>query len=62
MYMLFTCFSILIGLADGEIVPDPDVQKAALNVIINCVCGPLERVIDLTNLYIVCKLCLSQNN
>ncbi|XP_055999036.1 DDB1- and CUL4-associated factor 1-like isoform X3 [Ostrea edulis] len=35
--------SVLIGLADGEI-PDPEVQKSALNVIINCVCGPIERL------------------
>jgi len=36
--------SILLGLADGELLPDPDVQKAALNVIINSVCGPMSRV------------------
>jgi len=36
--------SILLGLADGEALPDPDVQKAALNVIINSVCGPMSRV------------------
>jgi len=37
-------FSILLGLADGEALPDPDVQKAALNVVINSVCGPMSRV------------------
>ena len=37
-------FSVLLGLADGESLPDPDVQKAALNVIINSVCGPVSRV------------------
>jgi len=36
--------SVLLGLADGELLPDPDVQKAALNVIINSVCGPMSRV------------------
>jgi len=41
---LIVFFSILLGLADGEVLPDPDVQKAALNVIINSVCGPMSRV------------------
>jgi len=36
--------SVLLGLADGEALPDPDVQKASLNVIINSVCGPMSRV------------------
>uniref|UniRef100_T1J9J0 DDB1- and CUL4-associated factor 1 n=1 Tax=Strigamia maritima TaxID=126957 RepID=T1J9J0_STRMM len=35
--------SILLGAAEGEIISDPDVQRAALNVIINCVCGPITR-------------------
>ncbi|CAH1785027.1 unnamed protein product [Owenia fusiformis] len=35
--------SVLLGVAEGEIIPDPDVQKAALNVIMNCVCGPITR-------------------
>nr|XP_022300005.1 DDB1- and CUL4-associated factor 1-like isoform X2 [Crassostrea virginica] len=35
--------SVLIGLAEGEL-QDPEVQKSALNVIINCVCGPVERL------------------
>ena len=39
------CCSVLLGLADGEALPDPDVQKAALNVIINSVSGPMSRVI-----------------
>lgn len=34
---------MLIGLAEGEL-QDPEVQKSALNIIINCVCGPVERV------------------
>jgi len=46
--------SILLGLADGELLPDPDVQKAALNVIINSVCGPMSRVGD----FIVCCVLL----
>ncbi|XP_033745476.1 DDB1- and CUL4-associated factor 1-like [Pecten maximus] len=36
--------SVFIGLAEGEVLSDPDVQKSALNVIINCVCGPVERL------------------
>eukprot|EP00105_Crassostrea_gigas_P019132 XP_011437507.1 PREDICTED: protein VPRBP [Crassostrea gigas] len=35
--------SVLIGLAEGEL-QDPEVQKSALNIIINCVCGPVERL------------------
>jgi len=42
--LLAVRYSILLGLADGEALPDPDVQKAALNVIINSVCGPMSRV------------------
>ncbi|KAF9793684.1 hypothetical protein SFRURICE_002343 [Spodoptera frugiperda] len=34
---------VLAGAADGEIVPEPDVQKAALNVLVNCVCAPVHR-------------------
>lgn len=34
----------MIGLAEGKTVQDPEVQKSALNVIINCVWGPMERV------------------
>jgi len=37
-------FSVFIGLADGELLAEPEVQKSALNVLINCVCGPIERV------------------
>lgn len=36
--------NIILGAADGEIVADPDVQKAALSVIVNCVCAPIHRV------------------
>ncbi|KAB0791614.1 hypothetical protein PPYR_03414 [Photinus pyralis] len=35
--------NIILGAADGEIVADPDVQKAALRVIVNCVCAPIHR-------------------
>lgn len=35
--------TIILGAADGEIVGDADVQKAALRVIVNCVCGPINR-------------------
>lgn len=36
--------NIILGAADGEIVADADVQKAALRVIVNCVCAPIHRV------------------
>lgn len=36
--------NIILGAADGEIVADPDVQKAALRVIVNCVCAPINRI------------------
>ncbi|KPJ12616.1 DDB1- and CUL4-associated factor-like 1 [Papilio machaon] len=40
---LTTGVNIVLGAADGEIVPDPEVQKAALNVLVNCVCAPVHR-------------------
>jgi len=36
--------NIILGAAEGEIVSDPDVQRSALSVIINCVCAPIQRV------------------
>ncbi|KRT78245.1 hypothetical protein AMK59_6678 [Oryctes borbonicus] len=36
--------NIILGAADGEIVADADVQKAALRVLVNCVCAPINRV------------------
>lgn len=36
--------SIILGAAAGEIVRDADVQKSAIRVLINCVCGPINRV------------------
>ncbi|XP_075560422.1 lisH and WD40 domain-containing protein mahjong isoform X4 [Dermacentor variabilis] len=36
--------SVILAAADGEIVADPDVQRSALNVVINCVCGPMSRL------------------
>ncbi|XP_066992783.2 protein mahjong isoform X2 [Anabrus simplex] len=36
--------NIILGAAEGEIVVDADVQRSALNVIINCVCAPIHRV------------------
>lgn len=36
--------NIILGAADGEIVADPDVQKAALRVLVNCVCAPINRI------------------
>lgn len=35
--------NIVLSAADGEIVPEPEVQKAALNVLVNCVCAPVHR-------------------
>ena len=46
MNKLIKCyrFSVILGLADNEYVNlDPDVQKAALNIINNLVCGPHSR-------------------
>jgi HIV-1 Vpr-binding protein len=40
----FDYFRIILAAAEGEIVADPDCQRSALNVIINCVCGPLSRI------------------
>lgn len=34
----------ILGAAAGDIVPDADVQKAALSVLCNCVCSPIARV------------------
>lgn len=36
--------NIILGAVEGEIVSDADVQKAALRVIVNCVCSPINRV------------------
>ncbi|XP_022253323.1 DDB1- and CUL4-associated factor 1-like [Limulus polyphemus] len=36
--------SIVLACAKGERISDPDVQRSALNVIINCVCGPVSRL------------------
>jgi len=35
--------SILVRLAEGELISDAEIQKSALRVICNCVCGPTER-------------------
>jgi len=37
-------FSIIVSAAEGEIVRDPDVEKAALRVLVNSVCAPINRV------------------
>lgn len=37
-------FNIIVGAAEGEIVRDPDVEKAALRVLVNSVCAPINRV------------------
>ncbi|XP_071806526.1 DDB1- and CUL4-associated factor 1-like [Asterias amurensis] len=36
--------SIINGMAEGDILQDAEVQKAALQVIINCVCGPCSKL------------------
>uniref|UniRef100_A0A146LRX2 DDB1-and CUL4-associated factor-like 1 n=1 Tax=Lygus hesperus TaxID=30085 RepID=A0A146LRX2_LYGHE len=36
--------NIVLGAAEGEIVSDPEVQRAALQVLITCVCAPIYRV------------------
>lgn len=36
--------SIVLGAAEGDIVTDPEVQKAALNLLIHCVCSPASRI------------------
>uniref|UniRef100_A0A1B6HVS0 DDB1- and CUL4-associated factor 1 n=1 Tax=Homalodisca liturata TaxID=320908 RepID=A0A1B6HVS0_9HEMI len=36
--------NVILGAAEGEIVQDPDVQRAALSVLITCVCAPIHRV------------------
>ena len=36
--------NILLGAAEGDIVADPEVQRAALAVLIHCVCAPTHRV------------------
>ncbi|KAJ0169895.1 hypothetical protein K1T71_014501, partial [Dendrolimus kikuchii] len=40
---LTTGINIVLNAADGDIVPEPEVQKAALNVLVNCVCAPVHR-------------------
>lgn len=40
----FVGINIILGAAEGEIVADADVQKAALRVLVNCVCAPINRV------------------
>lgn len=35
--------SIILGAAEGEIVADPEVQKSALSLLVNCVCAPIHR-------------------
>lgn len=49
---MVVCCSILIGLAEGDVLRDADVQRAALNVISNAVCGPSARVSIISNICI----------
>lgn len=39
-----TYINIILGAAEGDVVADVEVQKAALRVIGNCVCAPIHRV------------------
>ncbi|KAH9527021.1 hypothetical protein DERF_001069 [Dermatophagoides farinae] len=40
---------IILSAASGELINDPECQRSALNIIINCVCGPMSRMMtDLT--------------
>lgn len=34
---------IILSAASGELINDPECQRSALNIIINCVCGPMNR-------------------
>lgn len=36
--------NIILGAAEGEIVADPDVQKSALSLLVNCICAPIQKV------------------
>lgn len=36
--------NIVLGAAEGEIVADAEVQKAALAVLVHCVCSPIFKV------------------
>lgn len=35
--------NIILGAAEGEIVADPEVQKSALSLLVNCICAPIYR-------------------
>lgn len=35
--------NIILGAAEGEIVSDPEVQKSALSLLVNCICAPIHR-------------------
>lgn len=35
--------NIILGAAEGEIVADPEVQKSALSLLVNCICAPIQR-------------------
>ncbi|XP_057334525.1 DDB1- and CUL4-associated factor 1 isoform X2 [Microplitis mediator] len=36
--------NVLLAAAEGDIIPDAEVQRAALRTIVNCVCAPIHRV------------------
>lgn len=37
--------NIILGAAEGEIVADPDVQKSALSLLVNCICAPVQKAV-----------------
>ena len=47
--------SIILSAAEGEVASDPDVQRSALLVLGNCVCGPRNRVSEGSRLYLLFK-------
>ncbi|CAG9864733.1 unnamed protein product [Phyllotreta striolata] len=57
----FQGINIILGAAEGEIVADADVQKAALRVIGNCVCAPIHRVGGLLGRFSTCNTTNSPN-
>lgn len=36
--------NIILGAAEGEIVADPEVQKSALSLLVNCICAPNQKL------------------
>ncbi|KHN79146.1 Protein VPRBP [Toxocara canis] len=45
--------ALLLEACEGELMSDVELQKAALDVIINCVCAPLEKVSEVVPSFVV---------